>query len=1027
MSIRKVVSIDQAEWTVAPAPEWADHREPDWEFTAADGHPVSYLLIDVQHHVATQACTTRTVRRLSTLAAVQSFSHVELDFDPAAFRLRIHELAVWRAAADGRWERRSLARREAFMLRQREQQLEQQMLTGRLSVVALLEDVRVGDAIDVAWTLEPRDRLPGLRFAEFFAFAWPVPIARAWFTLHLSSEHPVKWRMHAPEGLVLPAESVAPGTATWSVDHPPVLVPEQNVPGGHWPFALLDVSGWTTWNEVAQFMATLWEDALSEGAGDVAAEASRLRSSADAVRGAIRFVQEEIRFLAVDFGHGGGILPNGAGTVLRRRFGDCKDKAVLLTAMLRALGIEAWPMLVGANWREGVARVQPSTATFSHAIVSFLVDGRRYFVDPTAVGQGGDLAHLISPPFGVGLEVRPDADALLTLPALPAAELSLTETFELDRKQREGAVVQKLRASAWLADEVRSALVREGRAAFSKARAEALQKHFPALAQIENAVVVDDDPVGNVIEFRARYALPTWGPTGEAPPAVFRYGAHGLLLAVEIVDASEQRKQPWALRYPMKVAHRVVVRGRCVGKTRPERHEVLATAFRCSTVVSARRHEVAFDYAWETMQREVGAGEWAEYCRERDAAFAHAGANVATGAKIHGGWNAFWLVIPVLAILSNLSKLTSKDASPPRGAPSTTRVAERLQNERDLNSAMQAASRGEYVRSQILIERIRANYEGDLRFQKLRGEVALRTGNLDQAREAIASARKLDPTGDVPDLMQAILHENLGDLVAARSVLENLVARTPNDVRVLYLLARVLERMGDPAAAESAWQRFLALQPRHPDGLFQYALLLWKRGERARADEILVETIQLLPAPSAPLESALSQYYAATERQTQAVAPAQRAAELAPDDPVIAHRHVMALARAGDRAGAVASARSMVGRFPKHPEAWSALALSLAMAGEIREAEDSFATWRELAPGDPDSYANYGYFLFSTGRLADARVFLEEAARDFPGYGPIWMNYAVVLDSLGEKQVAAEARRKANALMTGVQSAGLVR
>ena len=39
-----------------------------------------------------------------------------------------------------------------------------------------------------------------------------------------------------------------------------------------------------------------------------------------------------------EVGHGAGLLPSGAGSVLRRRFGDCKDKAVLFITLARRLG-----------------------------------------------------------------------------------------------------------------------------------------------------------------------------------------------------------------------------------------------------------------------------------------------------------------------------------------------------------------------------------------------------------------------------------------------------------------------------------------------------------------------------------------------------------------------------------------------------------------------------------------------------------------------------------------------------------------
>ncbi len=696
MSVRRVVPIEETEWQVAPPPAWVDCHEPDWDFSPPEGYPVAFLLIDEQHHTPTQTFSLRSVRKLLTLSAVQALGQVEIDFDPAAHRLLIHELAVWRRNSEGTWTKRSLARRESFMLRQREQQLEQQMLNGHVSMVALLEDVRVGDAIELAWTLEPRDSLPGLRFATFFALAWSTPVARAFFSLHRNESNALQWRIHSPSspdvprrpvlprprhlppslpsqsGTPLPIEDITPHRATWSLENPPIVVPEPNVPGNHWPLTIIDVSSWTTWREVAEFISDLWMEALAESPDAVAAEAERLRVEGDreaSLRAAIRFVQEEIRYLAVDFGHGGGMLPNGAGTVLRRRFGDCKDKTVLLTALLRAMGFQAWPLLVAPNWRDAVKRVLPSTAAFSHAIVTFLSDaeGTRHFVDPTFLGQGGDLSHLMPPPYACGLEIRKGSEELLTIPERPQGEITLTEDFTLSRKHRNGTVEQTLRATGWLADDVRAILLREGPAAFFKKREEALKQHFPALSLSENTMRVEDDVAKNTIELRVRHALPTWGPATEQPPAIFRYGAHGLFLVVENITGPEKRLHPWALPYPVKIHHRVIVQGRCVRKTPPERHKFSGPGFRYTCDVNSERHKVLFDYQWETTRPEISPQDWPSYVRERTKAFEQAGANVQTPSSWspQGTWPWWrWMILGLFPVYIFIKSALTDGSSP---------------------------------------------------------------------------------------------------------------------------------------------------------------------------------------------------------------------------------------------------------------------------------------------------------------------------------------------------------------------------
>ncbi len=1032
MSIRKTVPISEADWSIAPRPPWVEVREPDWQFVPQEGFAVAFLLVDEQHHVATQAIYYHTFRRALTHAAVQSLGQSELDFDPAAHRLRIHELSVWRQSFTGSWEKRSVMRQDDFLIRQREQQLEQQILNGRASIVALIEDFRVDDVIELAWTLEPRDPLQGLRFTAFQAFAWSFPVARVFYTLHLDVSAPVFWRMHAHERMLEPSLEVGGNQATWSQANPSLFVQEPNAPGDQWPFPMLEVSGWKEWSEVARFMSRLWEDALKEGATETAEEVSRLTVANDlaaSVCAAIRFVQEKVRYLAVDFGHGGGILPNGAGTVLRRRFGDCKDKAVLLTAMLRELGLEAWPLLVAPNWREAVARVQPSTAAFGHAIVTFIVNGDRYTVDPTLIGQGGDLARMLPTPYGFGLEVSEGKGDLLPLAELPPAELLLTETFSLNRsKPDEGAVEQVLSATSWLANDLRAMLLRGGPAAFFKQRTEALQKHFPALLSNDRSSEVTDNLPENLIKLHARYALPTWGPETEGPPVKFTYGGHGLFLALEYLGGPEKRAQPWVLRHPMKVQHKVIVRGRCVQNTKQERHRFDGPGFSYTCDVTARRHEVIFDYCWQTTAPKILPEEWPEYCKQRAKALDHAGANVGTS----GFWlrkkliNVRVVMLLVYLLVVGISYLAHFLFSPDRSRGSSS-TAELDDAYRSMKIAAETMDRGEYKAALPLLENLRPYYVRSIAYHLMRADAALRTNHFDRARESLVAARELDPSNSKIDVIEAMLFEKIGDLAAARKILDRLLLRMPDDEGILVSKARVTQQLGDKDAAIQAWQKLLTVSPAHADGLLSYALLIWKSGDQQRADKTILDAIHSQPTPSPLLESALSQYYVSTNRLAESAEAAKRATLLAPSSSSVAFLNAMAQARVGNKTKAIKLARQMTRQFPGQTSGWQALAVIAATSEQPEVARSAFLKWLEIAPNESEVQASYGFFLYKTGNMFEARRVLERASRNFPGDGLVWLNYSVVLSAQGESQAAGKARQKANALMSDESIKGLIR
>lgn len=1022
MSIRHIVPIEQTEWSLAPLPAWVHPRTIDWSWRPPEGHGIACLLIDEQYEVASQASSLRSVRLLQSVAAVQALGQVEIEFDPAAQRLLVHDVVIWRQDPAGTWQRGAPVPREAFLLRQREQQLEQQMLNGRVSLVALLEDVRVGDALELAWTLEPRDRLPGLRFTAFHAFAWTVPVASASVTLHLSRDHPVHWQLQTPDGITPPVEDVTAEWVRWRFDAPPLFVSETNVPGSHWAYPLLEITAWHSWAEVADFFRALWSDALNADAATIAAEAARLGSSrvtAAAIIAAIRFVQQDVRYLAVDFGHGAGMLPNAASTVLKRRFGDCKDKSVLLTALLRALGVNAHPVLVGSGWREAVARLQPSTGCFNHAIVAFDFEGRRHYVDPTLLGQGGDLEHLVAPPFRVGLELAEGSRALTAVPNLPPAELTLTETFTLDRRGREGAIDQVLEANAWLADDIRAALLRQGPAQFHKSGADVLQQHFPALESGADTARVEDDVERNEIRVIARHALPTWGVKDQKPPNFFVYGAHGLFIVVERVDDRElERRQPWALRHPMRVRHRVVVRGRPVHKVKPDTFRAEGPGFSYTCEVRARRREVTFDYCWQSTADEIAPARWSEFCRERAKALARAGATVGTAGLTFGGALRYWAI--AFGVIAGLVQIVVKETREKQAVNDAVAV------ERAAGAAWDALKRGDFSGAYATGLPLRAHFAHNFEMQMMFAESALRTGHFAEATAALEIARKLKPSDPIVDLLTANLHETRGEFAQARALLLTLARDPAAADRVHFDLARVTERIGDTRAARAAWETVLARQPAQPEALFSLARLIWSGGEHAHADAVITGAIAAQPAASPALESTLARYYLATGRAAEALGPARRATALAPQDPQLAYQLTMALLAAGDRVAALDEARSMTTRFSESPLAWGALATSAATANDAEQAEPAFRNWLRLAPTDSSAHSNYGFFLHREGRDAAARDVLEKATRSFPADGNLWLNLAVVLEALGEEAAAREARRQADALLTDEQRATLV-
>ena len=107
------------------------------------------------------------------------------------------------------------------------------------------------------------------------------------------------------------------------------------------------------------------------------------------------FVRGKVRYVAAEAGIDGH-QPSAPGRVLERQWGDCKDKALLLVAMLRAADVEAYPALIHLGSEDRIDPEFPSPFQFNHVVVAVIaagvaapddpVAGGLLFVDPTQAG-----------------------------------------------------------------------------------------------------------------------------------------------------------------------------------------------------------------------------------------------------------------------------------------------------------------------------------------------------------------------------------------------------------------------------------------------------------------------------------------------------------------------------------------------------------------------------------------------------------------------------------------------------------------
>jgi len=115
----------------------------------------------------------------------------------------------------------------------------------------------------------------------------------------------------------------------------------------------VQASTYADWNEFGRWWWNLIREELSvspEMQTKVAELTAGLTTPLEKLRAVYDFIVTDIRYNAWEFGING-YRPYSAPVIFSRRFGDCKDKAILMRAMLGEVGIEAWPVIIRSEGR----------------------------------------------------------------------------------------------------------------------------------------------------------------------------------------------------------------------------------------------------------------------------------------------------------------------------------------------------------------------------------------------------------------------------------------------------------------------------------------------------------------------------------------------------------------------------------------------------------------------------------------------------------------------------------------------------
>jgi lipoprotein NlpI len=288
-------------------------------------------------------------------------------------------------------------------------------------------------------------------------------------------------------------------------------VVDQQTPQDYFAFRFLQFSEFASWNEVAQWATALFEikTAPNEEIDGLANKIGTLDSDGNRVTAALQILQSEIRYFSVSLGESSH-RPASPDIVLRRRYGDCKDKSLLLVTLLQRLGIKSRPVLLQTGRRRGLEEVLPSPEFFDHVIVEAVVDGKSYFLDPTRLGQTGRLDRMGQAHEGIQiLPVAADTERPSSIPvrATDQVEDDLTERVTVTKLGDDAQLSLKRVWSGLSAERLRVAFEQTTREMAAKRIGDMLEGKYPG-AKLTGEPALHDDQELNILSLEANFRVP---------------------------------------------------------------------------------------------------------------------------------------------------------------------------------------------------------------------------------------------------------------------------------------------------------------------------------------------------------------------------------------------------------------------------------------------------------------------------------------------------------------------------------------
>lgn len=522
----------------------------------SDGYYLS--LYENQTHAELGEEYTHIIREIVSDAGVQNASQISVTFEPGFQRLIFHKILVWRGG-----QPIDQLKADKFKVLQNEKDLSRFIYSATYDAFLILDDVRKGDRIEYAYTVKGNNPIFGKKHVSMYYVEGSSTLGHLYMNLitDKSRKLNLKGFNHAEAPKI--TEHKGYKLYEWTNTLTKTYRTADHEPSWYNPLKRTQVTEYNSWNEVVNWglsvnnypdlRSPLLDKKIEEFKKNAAGNEKKY------IELAARFVQDEIRYMGIEMGvysH----RPNSPEKVLKQRYGDCKDKSLLLVHLLKGMNIAAYMVYADTDLTLATKEYLPSPFVFNHVIVAIDYNKRRTWLDPTMSYQRGKFDDFYAPDYGYVLVIKPGNNALEKLDSNPKGKLVAELAFNIadTSDTKNSTLVIRSKYTGNYADNIRSEIAESGTDGLEKDFLEYYGKYY---TDIESSapLEINDDEKNNVVEITESYEIPNiWILNEDDNRKHVNFYADLIINDLRKVSA-KKRTEPVALKHPINIEQNITV------------------------------------------------------------------------------------------------------------------------------------------------------------------------------------------------------------------------------------------------------------------------------------------------------------------------------------------------------------------------------------------------------------------------------------------------------------------------------------